>query len=191
MVELKDKQTGKFLKTKILEILQKYNMDLKNVYSITCDNGANMCAAVKELQRDFELTKLEEYEEDIEADGDDVLDNIMHEFKDSVNLIRCAVHTLQLAVTDVTKRFDDEIRKVTTVAKSCRKVAYKVYFEKEDQALPPLYAKTRWGGTFKMLAHFKSSEEFYSTLGAKHGELGNKKNYDVCLKQYPKKICFL
>ncbi|XP_055524844.1 uncharacterized protein LOC129718265 [Wyeomyia smithii] len=180
MVELNDKQTGKFLKTKILETLQMYKIELNNVYSITCDNGANMCAAVKDLQNEFELQKMEDF--DINFDNDDVddniLHNIMHELKDSVNLVRCAVHTLQLAVTDVTKRYEDGIRLVTTVAKNCRKSSYKVYFEKENQALPPLYAKTRWGGTFKMLAHFKNSEEYYTTLGAKHGELDLKDRWD-------------
>ncbi|XP_055538735.1 uncharacterized protein LOC129726108 [Wyeomyia smithii] len=174
MVEVKKKQTAKFLKTKILDVLSIYNVGLKNVFSVTSDNGSNMCAAVRELQRAI----AEEHEdENGEMEHWEVLSNVLDEFKDSVSLVRCAVHTMQLAVTDVTKLYEDNIKAVTNIAKACRKISYEAYFEAEGQALPPLYAKTRWGGVFKMVEHFNKFETFYVKLGAIHKELDLDNNW--------------
>lgn len=48
-------------------------------------------------------------------------------FYNSITLIRCTVHTLKLAVTDVIKSHD--IRSCSAVAKSCRKIHYMSVFE--------------------------------------------------------------
>ena len=50
MVEVREKQTAKFLKTKILEVLSKFGIGLDKIFCVTSDNGANMVAAVRELQ---------------------------------------------------------------------------------------------------------------------------------------------
>ena len=55
MVELNNRHTGKFLKTKILEILSQYEILLEQIFTVTCDNGANMIAAVKHLQSDAQV----------------------------------------------------------------------------------------------------------------------------------------
>ncbi|XP_055524322.1 uncharacterized protein LOC129717986 [Wyeomyia smithii] len=137
-----------------------------------------MCAAVRELQRAIEAEIAEEHEdENGEMEHWEVLSNVLDEFKDSVSLVRCAVHTMQLAVTDVTKLYEDNIKAVTNIAKACRKISYIAYFEAEGQALPPLYAKTRWGGVFKMVEHFNKFETFYVKLGAIHKELDLDNNW--------------
>uniref|UniRef100_A0A903VJF4 BHLH domain-containing protein n=2 Tax=Aedes aegypti TaxID=7159 RepID=A0A903VJF4_AEDAE len=51
MIEVKQSQTAKFLKEKILEILQSYEVSINQILSVTTDNGANMIAAVKLLQQ--------------------------------------------------------------------------------------------------------------------------------------------
>ncbi|XP_058464113.1 uncharacterized protein LOC131438255 isoform X2 [Malaya genurostris] len=181
MVQLDGKHTGKYLRSQILEILKDYNIGIENVFSITCDNGANMLSTVKDLQKTFPNNLIMESEnaDGLEEDQEEsnILSNILNAFKNSVNLITCAVHTMQLSVTDVTKSKDTEIREITKVAKACRKMSYKNDFGNGSHVLPPLYAKTRWGGAFLMIQHFSKNFSFYVEMGKKHSELDLSKNW--------------
>lgn len=172
MLEVHQKQTAKFLKSKILEILAKYGISVDRLFCVTCDNGANMIAAVRELKKEFDLLLNGELTDDLD-DADErewtVLRGVLSEFKDSVNLIRCGVHTLQLAVTDVTKNYKDQIGLVSEITKNCRKVMYKSQFEKCP--LPPQYCRTRWGGVFEMLSSFFEHQDLHRDLGERFPEL--------------------
>lgn len=42
MLELKEKHTSEYLLSEILKVLKKFNIDVKQIYSFTSDNGANM-----------------------------------------------------------------------------------------------------------------------------------------------------
>ena len=55
MAELNNRHTGKFLKTKIIEILTPYEISLVHIFTVTCDNGANMIVAFKHLQSDAQV----------------------------------------------------------------------------------------------------------------------------------------
>ncbi|XP_039450496.1 uncharacterized protein LOC120429489 [Culex pipiens pallens] len=141
MVEVREKQTGKFLKSKILEILAKYEIGVERIFCVTCDNGANMLATVRELRKEFEIILNGEASDNEDDEADEqaawtILRSVLPEFQESVNLVRCGVHTLQLAVNDVTKRHDQHIRRISEVAKHCRKVVYAHNFE--QRPLPPL-----------------------------------------------------
>lgn len=171
MIELNDRHTAKFLKTKIVEILGAYEITLDQVFTVTSDNGANMIATVKQLQSDLQIM-LFSYEDEEESGEEQIdwVEAIENEFANSITLVRCAVHTLQLAVTDVIETCDADIRECSSVSKNCRKIAYKTIFN--DHSLPPLYSKTRWGGVFKLLNHFCNYEGFFNELGLQYPELG-------------------
>lgn len=51
MRELKDSHTANYLAEVLLEILNEYGISLKQVLSITTDNGSNMLAMVREIER--------------------------------------------------------------------------------------------------------------------------------------------
>lgn len=176
MIELNERHTAKFLRSKIEEILAGYGISLEQIFSITCDNGANMIAAVKQLQSYLQVmilsTEDDEDDPSQELPGLDWTEAIEEEFFNRITLVRCAVHTMQLAVTDVIKACDADIRQCTTVTKNCRKIAYKPVFDLHNQSLPPLYARTRWGGIFTMLEHFEKHEDFFRDLGSQYPELG-------------------
>lgn len=176
MIELNERHTAKFLRSKIEEILKAYDITLDQIFTITCDNGANMVATVKQLQSHLQVmfSQIEDDEDDSseESTGLNVTEAIEKEFFNSITLVRCAVHSIQLAVTDVIKICDADIRQCTGVAKSCRKIAYKSAFDLRNQGLPPLYAKTRWGGVFTMLNYFLQHEDFFRDLGSQYPELG-------------------
>ena len=54
MVELNTRHTGKYLKTNILEILAMYKISLTQIFTVTCDNGANMIATVNQLRSELQ-----------------------------------------------------------------------------------------------------------------------------------------
>ncbi|XP_058122814.1 uncharacterized protein LOC131293765 [Anopheles ziemanni] len=171
MVELNERHTGKFLKAKIMEILNLYEITLEQIFTVTCDNGANMIATVKQLQSELSINPLDA--DDSNAVSDEHLDyteTIEKEFSNTITLVRCAVHTMQLSVTDVIKAFDAEIRKCTSVSNNCRKIKFKNVFN--DESLPPLYSKTRWAGIYAMLNLFNNHEDLFIELSQHHSELG-------------------
>lgn len=177
MIEVKQRQTAKFLKEKILELLQSYGVSITQLLAVTCDNGANVVAAVKQLQKQYvaDHPSLEAYDDD--SDDDDearerLIEDLMEELQKSVSLIRCAVHTMQLAVTDIVKATDVTIKEITTIAKNTRKIGYKAMFEYNKISVPPFYSRTRWNGVYKMLNYFKQHEEFYKDIGRQYPELG-------------------
>uniref|UniRef100_A0A182PWP1 DUF4371 domain-containing protein n=1 Tax=Anopheles epiroticus TaxID=199890 RepID=A0A182PWP1_9DIPT len=100
-----DSQTAKFLKNRILNVLKRCNIRLEQILSITTDNGANMLAAAKQLQQQFIICQNQLENETIEDEDACTEDNFMEALKlelaEQFSIIRCAIHTLQLALNDV------------------------------------------------------------------------------------------
>lgn len=92
MTEMTVSHTSQNLKEEILKSLENYNIKLEQVYSITSDNGRNMIKAVH-LLNDNE-------ENENSLDPWPLIENIT---LGSVVSIRCAAHTLQLAIHDTIK----------------------------------------------------------------------------------------
>lgn len=204
MIELKERQTAAFLKTKILEVLASYGVSIEQIFSVTVDNGANMLAAVRKLKLDLDNilshqheiqnlshdeADLEDEEDEAEDRGHELTDALSHEFQEQINLIRCSVHTLQLAILDVVDKKEETIQAITTVAKKCKSIKYKKHFEYHNATLPPVWGQTRWGGIFKMIECFLRQKEFFENLGQEFSELG-KVFYHSIVKHKDKHIYF-
>lgn len=188
MIELRERQTAAVLKTKILEVLSTYGVTIEQIYSVTVDNGANMLAAVRKLKTDLDCMLLQQIEElrkmevaTSDADEDTYVDfagdleltkDISEQFQEQLNLIRCAVHTLQLAINDVLNKSDETVKQITTVAKKCKGVKYTQFFDNYNASLPPVWCPTRWGGIFEMMDSFHSQKQFFEKLGQEFPELG-------------------
>lgn len=178
MIEVKQSQTAKFLKEKILEILKSYAVSINQILSVTTDNGANMIAAVKMLQKDsavFEVPPEILFEDEgFQYDEKEIelLESLTSEFDPLLCLTRCASHTLQLAVGDVIKKNDPNIRRITDLVKETRKNKYCLYFEHKQASKAPLWSPTRWGGRFKMIESIVQQEKFYTELAHEYKELG-------------------
>ncbi|KAF0682261.1 zinc finger BED domain-containing protein RICESLEEPER 1-like isoform X1, partial [Aphis craccivora] len=77
MTELSEKHTSEYLKKVLINILKKYDIDNRQVYSITCDNGRNIVKMVKifndgnedDIEADIEF----ENTEHLRNDGQDIL----------------------------------------------------------------------------------------------------------------------
>lgn len=143
------------------------------------DNGANMVATVKKLKHELEMILFEKSDENDDEEDQlaeeterDVSEELCDEFQERLNLVRCAVHTLQLAILDVVNRSDESIKSLTDVAKKCKQIKYSTFFEFHSASYPPVWSQTRWGGIFKMVESFKTQKEFFTKLANQFPELG-------------------
>ncbi|XP_062537788.1 uncharacterized protein LOC134206110 [Armigeres subalbatus] len=177
MLEVSQRQTASFLKTRILEALKIYGVSLDQVFSVTVDNGANMCAAVRELKVEFERAMITEVmiEQDDNEDQDNVQRKLsaglLDEFQNQINLIRCSVHTLQLAILDVVNKSNESVKAVTEIAKRTKNVKYKTNFKESSASYPPVWNVTRWCGIYHMMQSFVSQENFFKQLAEEYPEL--------------------
>ncbi|RXN29857.1 Zinc finger BED domain-containing [Labeo rohita] len=73
--ELNDRHTAEYISSVVQDVLHEYDVELRQVYSITSDNGANMIKAVSLLSDIQEDTMCNEVNEadtmDKEEDGDE------------------------------------------------------------------------------------------------------------------------
>lgn len=172
MVEVTERQTAEFLKGKIMEIVQSYGVTISQIFSVTCDNGSNMIAAVKSLKKEAALQS-DEDEDEAYLDSDDAfLDTLNNELENGLNLIRCSVHTLQLAILDVVNKSDETVKAVTSIAKKYRNIKYEAHFKHHGVKKPPVWSQTRWGGIYKMKEAFIRQQTFYDDLALQFPELG-------------------
>lgn len=147
-IELFQSQKAEYLKNEVIKVLEEFGLDLRQVYSITSDNGRNMLKAAKllndellkenvdyeldsetnidtennldydsncEYDSDSEITIIVDDEDDFDDDGD-ANDSIINKTEaeiikenNSTNKymiygVKCAVHTIQLAVSDAAKK---------------------------------------------------------------------------------------
>ncbi|XP_065090374.1 uncharacterized protein LOC135711433 [Ochlerotatus camptorhynchus] len=178
MIQVKESQTAAFLKSKVMETLAEYGLSVEQIFSVTCDNGANMLATVRKLKHELELTLFEKTDGDDGEEGQsaeeskrDISEELCIEFQERINLVRCAVHTLQLAILDVVNKSNESVKSLTDVAKKCKNVKYRTFFEFHTASYPPVWSQTRWGGMFKMVESFKDQKVFFTTLADQFPEL--------------------
>lgn len=146
--ELFVSSTAANLKNEITRIFRKFDILIKSIVSFTSDNGANYILAGKLLN--------EESEFNLEYDLPEGIELLQGEF--SIQSVRCAAHTMQLAVDDAVKP-KVEADSLKPLLLAVRKLANflrnpsNVLQIKEDKelSLPSLDCVTRWGSTFDMV----------------------------------------
>lgn len=136
--ELKESHTAAYIKTVILEVLSDFKIHLKQVYTFTTDNGANMVKCVDILKSEMNLTEQLFDEIFNQSDEDDtanetLMSNLFTSFKDIqsehsdaaqfqsiMHGVRCGAHTIQLAVFDTIKK-DQTVEKILSRARAVSK----------------------------------------------------------------------
>lgn len=218
MRELKQSHTADYLAEVLLKVLGEYEIKLDQVISITTDNGSNMLAMIKNLEKKLfgysdcssdlendtnaepaEPHQNHEHYHDLEHDiedniesflqdnitDDDALDMILNEGDDYeglleklvldirkrsgnqvlfVNSIKCAAHTIQLAVWDALGLLQ---KKDQNVIDLCRRAAKFLRLESTKNEmrrvgltsiLPALDVKTRWSSSYLMVRMIETRE---------------------------------
>lgn len=168
-----------------MDVIMEYGISIDQIFSVTCDNGANMLAAVRQLKQEFEKNHLSllyvdgenvEYtDQDAHQDLEEhkLTADLSNELQENLNLIRCAVHTLQLAILDVVNKSNEAVKKLTDAAKKCRSVKYKTIFELQGARYPPVWGQTRWCGIYMMVLSFLEQRTFFDKLAEQFPEMGN------------------
>lgn len=168
MYEVDDRQTANYIKNVIIEVIQSYDININQVYSVTSDNGRNMIKAAELLRNEFEVSDLEEVEDEInelitennEDEGLEILSNIHGD----IIHFRCVAHTAQLAVYDTISSVKQKIDKCRNISKKLRvpnraSLAKKLGIKKAILDCP-----TRWNSTFDMLHRLLDFKTFCSDV---------------------------
>ncbi|KAL2102072.1 hypothetical protein ACEWY4_003833 [Coilia grayii] len=156
--ELCERHTAFYISSVVQEVLAEYRIGLKQVYSITADNGANMQKAVRVLS-EIQATSLNEEEEsDMDTEADDTEKEPVIEIDSVVQghvlrSVRCSAHTLQLAVDDALKDngVSNVIGKARRVAKKLRTPNVVAVLKRLGHKRAIVDCPTRWHSTHDML----------------------------------------
>ncbi|XP_034237445.1 zinc finger BED domain-containing protein DAYSLEEPER-like [Thrips palmi] len=157
-------QTAENLKNEIMTILREYDIEVSSLVSFTCDNGANMLRAADLLKE--EQVEAQDLCDEIQMDLDLELRD---DEDDSLKLssVKCAAHTLQLAVMDDSlKKSPVEVellKKARDAVKLLRTETYRKRLKREFLAVPVLDNATRWNTSYAMLASLQRIENFLET----------------------------
>lgn len=137
MIVFHEAHTGHHIKKKVEERLQSYGLKTSQVYTYTTDNGKNVLKATKELLLDIHQEDFVGLDEDDEYDQE--IDDIFGKYYPyDATQIRCAAHTIQLAVNDFLGDYNNTISNMREKIKTMRP-----YLKSLDQCQPPLSNQTR------------------------------------------------
>ena len=185
--EIRTTATGKKLSKMIQDILQnEFKIELLQVYSITTDNGSNALAAsnfiscaVEEEVDQLCMETIDDVDniDDIIA-AEQLLQSSVFDLKtalEGAHLVRCAAHTLALAVEDCLGRKSDETtkslitsdRNVVCTLRSCN---MRKELRKKSLPMAIIDVETRWGSTYDMLKRLMELSGFckeYESLNEK------------------------
>lgn len=148
--------TAENLRCEIEKILNRFDISVNQIFTITSDNGRNMIKAT-EILRDGENENSEE-EEDFLGDA------IIKLKLGTVQSVRCAAHTLQLAVHSFLNDSwtDCIVRKVRDYMKNLRTPTHRFGIAALNLKRPVIDIPTRWNTTSDMLASFLALRPYWA-----------------------------
>lgn len=164
--DTKAKHDSNFLQSLIEKVLKDFNIDKDNIISIVTDNASNMVKTIEKLNESQEADSSEESRESTddntalmtEADQeqtDESLDDVAEEASKlcKIRHMRCAVHTLQLAIRDGLKdrHAANLIGKLRQVAVAARTPKIDAIVKRRSGKGFILDQATRWGSTYLMV----------------------------------------
>lgn len=199
IIELMDKHSAGNLKKTIETVLNNYRISISKIYSFTSDNGSNMVKLGKLLSDAQCLLGVEKLE------SDDLQENLEFPVLNTpedwmpgqntalINNIRCAAHTLQLAVDDALKNVPGITETMTKARKSAKSLRTptirKMLIAAAPRAnKPKLDLVTRWHSTADMLESLMEVKDFFEEFSSSHKPLALTDIEWQCIGDYLKSL---
>lgn len=162
--DTKSQHSSRELKSLLNKVLEDFNIPLSQVLCCVTDNASNMIKIVKDFNQDLSSAAAAQDEDsssDEDNDEDDhneeaerALDNsVKMSLPVTISHVRCAMHTLQLAILDGldSQHAKGLIGKIRAVATEARTPKVSEYMKKEMKLTAFLDQDTRWGSTYMMV----------------------------------------
>lgn len=126
-----DRATADNIRRRIHEVISKHGLQIDQVYSCTTDNSANCIKASRNLLEEVKIraavaSNITNEEAEIiqgtaaDQTAEDEATRAIEEIILESKPIRCAAHTVQLAVHDVFKRYEFDIDEIQKSASAIR-----------------------------------------------------------------------
>lgn len=122
LIEINKRHTANNLCLEVESILEEFQIEKSQIYCVITDNGKNMVKTVDILNGDNNFI---ECDTDDEIDDDEILNELTI---NSITSIKCAAHSLQLAVKDFFKEeeeFTPVVNKARNIVKILRTPTYR------------------------------------------------------------------
>ncbi|XP_070073345.1 uncharacterized protein [Drosophila takahashii] len=155
LIELTKSHTSQNLCSEVQSIMDDFCIKKEQIYSITTDIGRNMVKAVDLLNK----WEIDDDESPDELQEEELTQHLnIH----SIVSIKCAAHTLQLAIKDFFDRLGSVpfIDKARNIVKLLRTPSFSYLIEEEALSKPVLDVPTRWSSTYLMLQRLQTFEHF-------------------------------
>ena len=114
---------------------------------------------------DQQLPDIDDEQEDIDDDSEEKI--IRDELVESVSrtfprifLVKCAVHTFQLAVNGFISEFTDVISQCRAIVNKLRTQVWLILLKERSLNKPIVDVATRWGSTYKMISYCLTNRQF-------------------------------
>ena len=182
-----------YLRRMTVKVLEDFNIDTKNVLAVVTDNASNMVKMVEDMntgeeEEDSDSEPADDDEDEFEDDynADELDDNVANMGNDflslslddgeaddiSISHMRCAAHTLALAVKDgiEERQTSRVIAKVRDMVKTLRSPKINEKLKKRAKLTAIVDVETRWGSTYLMLKRIVQLEEHIKEIA----DLGNR-----------------
>ena len=125
-----------------------------------------MIKTVSELNILLKQIEEEDYieEDDFEEEEENnIIEDISNAFS-NIEHLRCAEHSLQLAINSCIKDFEQVLEKVRSIMKLLRTQIYSIVLHTNGIGKPVLDVVTRWGSTYKMVEYFFHNYDFIKSI---------------------------
>ncbi|XP_015378112.1 PREDICTED: uncharacterized protein LOC107172337 [Diuraphis noxia] len=191
MVEVNEQHTSENLKKLLLEILETYTIKKEQIYTITCDNAANMVKLVRIVNEKSEICEMTEIEQDdndsFDDDESDVYINegeplsytdIEEELENSEEPTN-AMYVLQgFKVAPIM----NSISRARVIVKKLRTPKYSCWLAREEYKLAILDNETRWNSLYNMLFKLLELKSFCQKYDETNLELKLQNSEWECLQ---------
>lgn len=167
--EMLTDQSAANVKTEIVLTTAEYKVPTGNIYTVTCDNGANMILASHLISEEQEeAVGGDESDEDIPFDCRALNEEgwqagCSDSVSNTCQCLRCAAHTLQLAIEHALKNCKESqavLTKVRAAVNLLRSPTSRRMLAKEKLSVPTLDNTTRWNTKHSMLVSLQKLKDF-------------------------------